>query len=113
MASIVDRLADAGFVALAPDLYGGPTTHDAAEAVELARSLPVERAAEDLAGPVDHLVGLPAVTSATVGAIGFCMGGGFVVAVRRPDLVEGDRVPHPVRPLTDGRQPGRPLAASS
>ena len=89
VASIVDRLADAGFVALAPDLYGGPTTHDAAEAVELAKSLPVERAAEDLAGAVDHLVGLPEVTSATVGAIGFCMGGGFVfaLAARRPDLV--------------------------
>jgi carboxymethylenebutenolidase len=89
VASIVDRLADAGFVALAPDLYGGPTTHDRAEAVELAKSLPVERAAEDLAGAVDYLVGLPAVTSATVGAIGFCMGGDFVfaLAARRPDLV--------------------------
>ena len=89
VASIVDRLAEAGFVALAPDLYGGPTTHDAAQAAELLESLPVERAAEDLAGAVDYLVGLPAVTSSTVGAIGFCMGGGFVfaLAARRPDLV--------------------------
>jgi carboxymethylenebutenolidase len=89
VASIVERLAGAGFVALAPDLYGGPTTHDAAEAAELATALPVERAAEDLAGAVDHLVGLPAVTSATVGTIGFCMGGGFVfaLAAHRPDLV--------------------------
>ncbi len=89
VASIVDRLADAGFVALAPDLYGGPTTHDSAEAAELVKRLPVERAAEDLAGAVDHLVGLPAVSSSTVGAIGFCMGGGFVfaLAARRPDLV--------------------------
>ena len=49
----------------------------------------MERAAEDLAGAVDHLVGLPAVSSSTVGAIGFCMGGGFVfaLAARRPDLV--------------------------
>ena len=81
VASIVDRLADAGFVALAPDLYGGPTTHDSAEAAELVKRLPVERAAEDLAGAVDHLVGLPAVSSSTVGAIGFCMGGGFVFAL--------------------------------
>lgn len=89
VASIVDRLAAAGFVALAPDLYGGPTTHDAAEAMELVKRLPVERAAEDLAGAVDYLVGLPEVTSSTVGAIGFCMGGGFVfaLAARRPDLV--------------------------
>ena len=89
VASIVERLADAGFVALAPDLYGGSTTHDAAEAAELLKRLPMERAAEDLAGAVDHLVGLPEVTSSTVGAIGFCMGGGFVfaLAARRPDLV--------------------------
>jgi carboxymethylenebutenolidase len=89
MAAIVERLAAAGFVALAPDLYGGPTTHDSAEAAELAKALPVERAAQDLAGAVDFLVELPAVTSSTVGAIGFCMGGGFVLALaaRRPDLV--------------------------
>jgi carboxymethylenebutenolidase len=89
VASIVERLADAGFVALAPDLYGGSTTHDAAEAAELVKRLPMERAVEDLAGAVDFLVGRPEVTSSTVGAIGFCMGGGFVfaLAARRPDLV--------------------------
>ena len=88
VASIVERLADAGFVALAPDLYGGATTHDSAEAAELATSLPVERAAQDLAGAVHHLLGLPEVTSSTVGAIGFCMGGGFVLnlAAGRPDV---------------------------
>jgi len=89
VASIVERLAGEGFVALAPDLYGGSTTHDSAEAAELLKALPVERAAADLAGAVDYLVGLPAVTSSTVGAIGFCMGGGFVfaLAARRPELV--------------------------
>jgi len=89
VARIVERLAEAGFVALAPDLYGGSTTHDSAEAAALLKRLPVERAVEDLAGAVDYLVGLPAVTSSTVGAIGFCMGGGFVfaLAARRPDLV--------------------------
>jgi carboxymethylenebutenolidase len=89
MAAVVERLAAAGFVALAPDLFGGATTHDSAEAAQLLQRLPAEQAAEDLAGAVDYLVGLPAVTSSTVGAIGFCMGGGFVfaLAARRPDLV--------------------------
>ena len=32
IAAIADRLAAEGFVALAPDLYGGKTTHDADEA---------------------------------------------------------------------------------
>ena len=32
IADVADRLAAEGFVALAPDLYGGATTHDADEA---------------------------------------------------------------------------------
>ena len=71
--SIADRLAAEGFVALAPDLFGGKTTHDADEAGNLLMSLPVDEAARDLAGAVDHLLGNDACTSETVGAIGFCM----------------------------------------
>jgi carboxymethylenebutenolidase len=79
IAAVTDRLAAAGFVALAPDLYGGRTTHDADEAGTLMMSLPVDEAARDLSGAVDYLLGLETVTSSTVGAIGFCMGGGFVL----------------------------------
>jgi carboxymethylenebutenolidase len=79
IASVADRLAAEGFLALAPDLYGGRTTHDADEAGNLMMSLPVDEAATDLGGAVDYLLGLDACTSATVGAIGFCMGGGFVL----------------------------------
>ena len=89
IADIANRLAAAGFVALAPDLYGGPTTHDAAEAKELLVALPQDRAARDLAGAVDYLLGRDEVTSSTVGVIGFCMGGGFVLrlAALKPDQV--------------------------
>jgi carboxymethylenebutenolidase len=79
IADVADRLAADGFVALAPDLYGGRTTHDADEAGELMMSLPVDEAARDLGGAVDFLLGHDAVTSSTVGAVGFCMGGGFVL----------------------------------
>ncbi|MDX6214896.1 MAG: carboxymethylenebutenolidase [Frankiales bacterium] len=89
IASIADRLAAEGFVALAPDLFGGKTTHDAAEATELLMSLPVEQATKDLRGAVDYLLGLDSVTSTTVGAIGFCMGGGFVLLLAAQ---EGDRI---------------------
>lgn len=74
-----DKLAAAGFVALAPDLFGGKTTHDSDEAGSLMMGLPVEKAARDLAGAVDYLLANPAVTGTKVGAIGFCMGGGFVL----------------------------------
>lgn len=78
---VTDRLAASGFVALAPDLYGGSITHDGDEAVEMMSKLPAEEGARLLAGATDHLLGLDAVSSATAGTIGFCMGGGFVLAM--------------------------------
>ncbi len=78
---VTDRFAAAGFVALAPDLFGGATTHDGDEAGKLMGALPVDGAARDLAGAVDFLLGHEAVTSSTVGAVGFCMGGGFVIVL--------------------------------
>jgi len=81
IADVSNRLAAEGFVALAPDLYGGSTTHDGDEAGELMQKLPVEQAAKDLAGAVDYLLAHDAVTSSTAGAIGFCMGGGFVITM--------------------------------
>ena len=89
IADVADRLASEGFVALAPDLYGGRTTHDADEAGELMMSLPVDQAARDLGGAVDFLLGHDAVTSSTVGAVGFCMGGGFVLLLAAQ---QGERV---------------------
>ena len=80
IADVTDRLAAAGFVALAPDLYGGRTTHDADEAGSMMMSLPVDQAAKDLGGAVDFLLAHDAVTSSTVGAVGFCMGGGMALA---------------------------------
>ncbi|HVS67962.1 MAG TPA: dienelactone hydrolase family protein [Mycobacteriales bacterium] len=89
IAGMADRLAAEGFVALAPDLYGGKTAHDADTAGSLMMSLPVEQAALDLAGAVDFLLGHEAVTSAKLGAIGFCMGGGFVLMLAAQ---QGDRI---------------------
>ncbi len=89
IADVTDRLAAAGFVALAPDLFGGSVAHDADEAGRLMSELPVDRAATDLRGAVDYLLAHPAVTSDTVGAVGFCMGGGFVLMLAAQ---QGDRV---------------------
>lgn len=89
IADVADRLAAEGFVALAPDLYGGRVAHDAQEAGRLMTELPVDRAARDLAGAVDYLLAQPAVTSERVGAVGFCMGGGFVLMLAAQ---QGDRV---------------------
>ncbi|MDY6055981.1 dienelactone hydrolase family protein [Micrococcus sp.] len=86
---VCDRLAAEGFVALAPDLYGGWIAHDGDEAGEMMENLPAEEGARQLGGAVDFLLSREEVTSETVGAIGFCMGGGFVLALAAQ---QGERV---------------------
>lgn len=89
---MADRLAAAGFVALAPDLYhgelAGHTEMDKAGA--LMSSLPPDRAGRDMSGAVDYLADHEATTGDGVGVMGFCMGGllTFVLAALRPDKVK-------------------------
>jgi carboxymethylenebutenolidase len=89
---MADRLATAGFVALAPDLYhgelAGHTEMD--KAGELMSTLPADRAARDMSGAVDYLADHEATTGSGVGVMGFCMGGllTFVLAALRPDRIK-------------------------
>ena len=76
---VADRFASAGFVALAPDLYGGATTAEPDEAGKMMMAMELDRAAKELSGAVDYLRGHDAVTSAGVGVVGFCMGGGLAL----------------------------------
>lgn len=78
---VADRLAAEGSVALAPDLYGGWVTHDGDEAGEMMSNLPADEGARELSSAVDYLLTRDEVTSGSVGAVGFCMGGGFVLAL--------------------------------
>lgn len=88
---MADRLAAAGFVALAPDLYhgqlAGHTEMD--KAGELMSSLPPERAARDMSAAVDYLAEHDATTGDGIGVMGFCMGGllTFILAALRPDRI--------------------------
>ncbi len=75
--TLVDRFAAEGFVALAPDLYGGLVTSEPDEARKLAMSLDMERAVKDMLGAVNYLCGLPTTTK--IGVIGFCMGGSLAL----------------------------------
>jgi carboxymethylenebutenolidase len=88
---MASRIAAAGFVALAPDLYHGELAqHDEMDkAGQLMQSMPPDRAARDMSGAIDHLAGLEGVTGRGIGVVGFCMGGmlTFLIAAARPDKV--------------------------
>jgi carboxymethylenebutenolidase len=89
---MTDRLGEAGFVALAPDLYhgelAGHTEMD--KAGRLMKSLPPDRAARDMSGAIDYLSAHPSVSGSGIGVVGFCMGGmlAFLIAANRPDAVK-------------------------
>jgi carboxymethylenebutenolidase len=102
---VADRLAGEGFVALAPDLYHGELAqHDEMDkAGHLMSTLDQARAARDMGGAVDFLLGHDAVRGDSVGAIGFCMGGmmTLLVAAQQGDKI-GAAVPFYGAPLGDG-----------
>lgn len=90
---VADRFAKAGFVVLAPDLYGGQVAHDADEALRMMSELPTARGVELLSGAVGHLLKRPETDGDTVGAVGFCMGGGFVLGLAAKDRRVSAAVP--------------------
>lgn len=84
-----DRLAEAGFVAFAPDLFGGKTatTIDEAQALVDARDDAAMAAIAD--GGLAFLRAHAATRSAAVGALGFSLGAGWAVALaaEQPDAI--------------------------
>jgi len=77
--SVADRLAQSGFVALAPDLYHGQATQEPNEAQKLMLELDIARAGKDMAGAIAFLKSHRDVDPKKVGCIGFCMGGGMTL----------------------------------
>jgi carboxymethylenebutenolidase len=77
--SICDRLAAAGFFALAPDLYRGETTTEPSEAQQKMMALSMDQVEQDMCAAADHLALQPGVQGTSVGSIGFCLGGGLSV----------------------------------
>lgn len=75
---LADRFAEAGFVALAPDLYHGVQTVEPDSAGKLMMGMVMDQAASDIAGAADYLSGREDVT-AGIGCVGFCMGGSLAL----------------------------------
>lgn len=85
---VTDRFGDAGFTALAPDLYHGKTADEPDGAGKLMMAMNMAQAAKDMSGAVDFLV--ERTGNDRIGVVGYCMGGGLalVLAAQRPDHVK-------------------------
>ena len=82
------KLADQGYAALAIDLYRGKVAKTSDEAHEIMRGVPEDRAKRDLHAAFQYLVSQKNVKPNRIGAIGWCMGGGYAldVALQEPTL---------------------------
>jgi carboxymethylenebutenolidase len=82
------KLADQGYEALAIDLYRGKVATTPDEAHQIMRGVPEDRAKRDLHAAFDFLAEQPNVKKDRIGAIGWCMGGGYAldVALQEPTL---------------------------
>jgi carboxymethylenebutenolidase len=76
-----DDFARKGYVALAVDLYRGKVATDPDTAHQLMRGLPEDRAIRDLKAAVDYLRSRDDVDATRIGAVGWCMGGGYSLAL--------------------------------
>ncbi|MCZ7439729.1 dienelactone hydrolase family protein [Micromonospora sp. WMMC241] len=71
--AVVDRFAEAGFVALAPDFrHGGPAVKPT-EPRQILNSTQMDEAASDIAAAAEYLANRPEVAG-KVGCAGFCAG---------------------------------------
>lgn len=82
------KLSDQGYAALAVDLYRGKVATTPDMAHEIMRGVPEDRAKRDLHAAFEFLASQPNVKKDRIGAIGWCMGGGYSldVALQEPTL---------------------------
>jgi len=83
-----EHYASEGYVTFAVDLYRGKVATDAEMAHELMRGLPQDQGVRDLTSALTYLSGRRDVDKGRIGAVGWCMGGGYAIqlAVAEPRL---------------------------
>jgi carboxymethylenebutenolidase len=83
-----EKYATQGYIALAVDLYRGKSAATPDDAHILMRGLPDDRGLRDLEAAFAYLASRPDVDPARIGAIGWCMGGGWSIklAIDQPKL---------------------------
>jgi len=76
-----DRLAEAGFVAAAPDLYDGVVVTEIDAAFRMVEGLNSDRAMQKVLGAAHALQAHPQVRGKGLGAVGFSLGGSYALAL--------------------------------
>ena len=86
--SMTDRIAEAGFVGIAPDLYHRDDPNASDDALTRMGRLRDANIVPDVHAAIEHVKTLPDVRAERVGITGFCMGGrvAYLMAAHRPDL---------------------------
>jgi len=86
---VVDRFAQAGFTALAPDLYRGTTAEEPDDAATLMQALHIGETSRILSKAIETLLAHPGTSSKKAGVVGFCMGGqlSLFAACDNPSIV--------------------------
>jgi carboxymethylenebutenolidase len=86
---VTRRIAQAGYVALAPDLYKGQVATEPDEARKLVMELDMPAAVQEIGSGADFLLGQDYVSGEQVGIMGFCMGGGLALQAALNDAGTG------------------------
>lgn len=86
---VCDRLADAGFVAMAPDLHGGQTADRPDEAEALLAAVDPNVVARLVRSSAETLRGLSMTSDGPIAVVGFSMGASWAMwlSARAPDTV--------------------------
>lgn len=77
-----EQLADAGFLAFAPDLFHGKVATNDEEAATMIASFDFQRAVSEIGEAVEQLRAHPRCNG-KVGVVGFCLGGALTLAAAR------------------------------
>lgn len=95
------RFAQAGYVALAPDLYHGVVTSEPDEARKLVMQLDRDAAVSEIGSAIEHLLAQDYVAGPKLGTVGFCMGGWLVLQTAIDNEKVGASVAFYGSPLSD------------
>ena len=86
--NMTSRLADAGFAAIAPDLYHRDDPARADDALQRMSRLRDRNIEADMRAAIAHMQSMPQASVDRIGVTGFCMGGrvAYLMATKMPEL---------------------------